>query len=144
MSLTLAEWRAQRAHVEEIELPSGLTVFVREVSVLDLVEQGKIPQTLAPQIEMFTKSTGGKSALEMVSQMGEIVTLVCRAAIVEPVELDVAELPFGDRLALFAWLNREAQRADSFRVKQKGTVANRRDGAAVWVPTVGILRPGAG
>jgi hypothetical protein len=131
MSLTLAEWRAQRAQTVEVELPSGLTVVVREVSVFDLVEQGKIPQTLAPQLEMFLKTDRKSSAMEMVGKLGELITLVCQACLVEPAELLVTELPFADRLALFSWLNRDAQSAASFRVKENGALAAGRNGDAV-------------
>jgi hypothetical protein len=121
--MNLAEWRAKQAQDEEAQLPSGLEVRVRRVSVFDLVEQGRIPQTLQPQIDAFIAKGAKTTAMEMVSGMGELITLCCRAAIVWPEGLDAAELPFTDRLALFTWLNEDASKVSSFRVGKAKPVA---------------------
>ena len=121
--MNLQEWREARQVDEEAALPSGLTVTLRRVSVFDLAEQGKIPQTLMPQLDMFIKSSSKMTSLEMVSGLGELITLTCRAAITAPEGLDAAELPFTDRLAIFGWLNEDAQKVQSFRVVKKEPVA---------------------
>jgi hypothetical protein len=121
--MNLAEWRAKQAQDEEALLPSGLEVRVKRVSVFDLVEQGRIPQTLQPQIDAFLKQGTKASAIEMVNGMGELITLCCRAAITAPADLDAAELPFTDRLALFTWLNEDASKVSSFRVGKAKPVA---------------------
>lgn len=121
--MNLQEWRQQRQSEEEALLPSGLTVTLRRVSVLDLAEQGKIPQTLMPQLDMFIKSGAKASSLEMIAKMGELITLTCRAALTGPEGLDAAELPFTDRLAVFTWLNEDASKVQSFRLIKEGTLA---------------------
>lgn len=122
--MNLTEWRAQRQQDEDALLPSGLEVRLRRVSVFDLAEQGKIPQTLQPQIDLFVKSSKTISALEMVQKMGELITLCCQAAITAPVELVAAELPFADRLAIFNWMNEDASKLASFRIGQSKPVAH--------------------
>lgn len=122
--MNLQEWRAQRLQDEDALLPSGIEVKLRRVSVFDLAEQGKIPQTLQPQIDLFVKSSKTISALEMVQKMGELITLCCQAAITAPAELVAAELPFADRLAIFNWMNEDASKLASFRIGQSKPVAH--------------------
>lgn len=121
--MNLSEWRALRQGTEEALLPSGLTVALRRVTVFDLAEQGKIPQTLMPQLDMFIKGGSKMNSLEMITGLGELITLVCKAALAGPEGLEAAELPFTDRLAIFTWLNEDASKVQSFRVVQEGTVA---------------------
>jgi hypothetical protein len=121
--MNLSEWRAKQAQGEEIQLPSGLEIRARQLNVLDLVQQGKIPQTLQPQIELFTRQANTVNSLDMIEKLGELMIVAIKAAIVEPADLDVEELPFADRIALFAWLNEDAGKVSSFRVGKAKPVA---------------------
>ena len=49
--LSLEEWRARKQEGDLIPLPSGLVVYVKAFTVMDLAAGGDIPQTLAPNTE---------------------------------------------------------------------------------------------
>lgn len=112
--MNLEEWRKQRQAGEEAELPSGLVVRIRKVSLMDLAEQGQIPQTLVPKINELMKGKGGNSVDEVKEASG-LVNVVCRACIVEPAGLQVEELPYEDRLAIFTWASAVATKLKPFR-----------------------------
>lgn len=119
--MNLAEWRALQSEGDDATLPSGLTVKLRRVGVMDLAERGQIPQTLAPQLEAYM-SGGKKVTLAQFNEQAEVINLVCQACIVAPADLGVEELPFADRLAIFQWANEVNQPLTSFRAKQNGAV----------------------
>lgn len=124
--MKLSEWRQRRSQGEAATLPSGLEIRVKRVSMPDLVEQGKIPRTLQPQIDAFMK--GGMDATLTLEQFGEhieLINLICRTCIVEPAELDVKELPFEDRLALFNWANELSGELTFFREGEAQSVGAR-------------------
>lgn len=132
--MNLAEWRAVRAEGEEAELPCGLTVKLRRVSALDLAQQGKIPSTLQPQVDKFlskSQQQGVKLSLTDLKEFLPVVTLVCKACIVEPEELDVEELPVNDRMAVFGWANEGAGRLTTFRKSAKKSVEPAFNGSGV-------------
>lgn len=118
--MNLNEWRRLREEGEEAQLPSGLVVRLKRVGVLDLAEQGKVPQTLAPQVEKFL--AGQRPTLNDFQAQAEIISLVCRAALLGPEGLDVRELDYQDRLAIFTWANEVNKPLESFRGKQNGVV----------------------
>lgn len=116
--MNLTEWRALQNKGEEAELPCGLTVKLRRVSALDLAHQGKIPSTLQPQVDKFlakSQQQGSKLSLNDLKELLPVVTLVCKACIVEPEDLDVDELPVNDRMTVFGWANEGAGRLQTFR-----------------------------
>jgi hypothetical protein len=122
--MNLREWREHRNKGEEAQLPSGLEIRVRRVSLPDLAAQGKIPQTLQPQIDEIVSLTK-RGQTPSINQLGEMTGLldgVCRACIVEPSDLDVAELDFTDKMAIFAWANEVATGLKTFRSEQSQPV----------------------
>ncbi len=125
---TLAEWRAAR--LRNVDLPSGLTVTVRDVGISDLVLSGRVPNTL---MSVFVQATEGSEA-EAEKMAGEAITknaddfakmldAMVTACLVEPRISDkpgddcitLAEMPMGDKLFLFNEMNREAAAVRSFR-----------------------------
>lgn len=117
--MQLDEWRALQATGEEAVLPSGLEIRIRRVGVLDLAEQGRVPQSLAPQINSMMKDGKVRNAsLSDLKNHAELVNIVCQAAIVAPAGLLASELPFTDRLALFNWANEVGQKLETFRQPQ--------------------------
>lgn len=114
--MNLSEWRQARQQGTEATLPSGLTVTLKQVSLLDLASSGRIPQTLiAPVNELINKGQSSTPTLDDLTAMGPVVDLVVRAALVGPDGLTVEELPFSDKLAIFEWCNAEAQKLSTFR-----------------------------
>lgn len=126
--MNLQEWRERRSQGEEATLPSGLAVRLRKVNVMDLAEQGKIPQTLQAQVDEVLAGGMGQMSLEKVRKYGDVVNVVCRAAIVAPEGLEVEELPFEDRLAVFTWANQVAGKLQSFRGEPNGAVGAAQPG----------------
>ena len=127
----LAMFRENSYH--EITLQtSGLTVFVRDASVTDLMLLGRLPQSLLGILTAeVDKAQGGQvqagvdlNQFAGSADFGALVDGVVRACMVEPPVADVAddehlginEISAADRMQIFTWANREvAQNADTFR-----------------------------
>lgn len=120
--MNLEEWRARQAG-EEFTLPSGLDVRLKRVALLDLVQGGKIPQTLhAPVAEMMKRKPDAGVELADLEKFGGVLDLVARACLVEPADLDVAELPAADKQEIFNWANQMAGKLQPFRRQPDGDV----------------------
>ena len=131
--MNLEQWRAERENGTRATLPSGLSVRLKRTSLPDLAEQGQIPQTLALVVEKFV---GGKTPkLEDIKASSALIRLVCQACIVGPYGLDVDELDYQDRLAIFNWANEVNKPLTLFRGEQ--------DGAVETPFVVGSVRPTA-
>lgn len=113
--MKLDEWRRMRQEGEEATLPSGLDVKLRRVSVLDLAQGGKIPQTLRPKIDELIREPNRKVSLDEFSDFAEVVNLVAAQCLVEPTGLEVLELPWTDRQAIYLWANEATGRLETFR-----------------------------
>jgi len=115
--MNLDEWRAQKGI--EGDLPSGLTVTLRKVHVLDLVASGTIPQTLQPMIE---KSLSGVKqttmTIEELKSYREMVHIVAGACIIGPEGLTVDELDLTDKIAIYQWAMEDTRKLEPFRSKK--------------------------
>lgn len=130
---TLAQYRANLIH--EMHLPqSGLTVYLRDASVTDLMLLGKLPQSLLNAIVAESEKDGKKSESVDLSQFansdqfGSLVNGVVMACVVEPPvaekggeeHLGIDEIPGDDRMEIFNWANREvAPLTGKFRKKSR-------------------------
>jgi hypothetical protein len=121
--VNLAEWRARR--LQELDLPSGLHVKVRDVSLTDLALTGRIPNTL---MDVIAQANGDEAktqaaVMDNAAEFGKMLDVMTKACLVEPAIGDVAdaehilleEIPSEDKLFLFNHLNREAEQMRSFR-----------------------------
>lgn len=117
--MNLIEWRKAQQAGEEYELPSGLEVTLKPVSLLDMAAGKSIPQTLiAPVNDLIKRGQAENPTLDDLAAMGPVVDLVASACLVSPAELSVSELPFGDKLAIFEWANGgEQKKLATFRQK---------------------------
>lgn len=121
--MNLEEWRKKQAAGESFTLPSGLDVQLRKVGMLDLAAQGKIPTALAPRINELMKSGGlATSSIEQVSEFTALVNMVCQACLLWPA-VDVTELSYEDRLAVFNWASAVSAKLSPFRGEQAEPVA---------------------
>ena len=121
--MKLAEWRARQQQGEAFTLPSGLDVQLKKVALIDLAQAGQIPTTLrAPVAEMLKRKPDQSIDLADVEKFGQVLDMVCQACIVEPAELDVAELGSFDKQAVFNWANQVAGRLEPFRHQPNGSV----------------------
>lgn len=131
--MELSEWRALRQAGEEAQLPSGLVVRVKRVGLLDLAAQGQIPQTLQPQIDAIANlaKKGQAPDVSELREMTGLLDVVCGVCIVWPVELEVAELDFTDKMAIFEWANEVAHGLKTFRSQPIQPVGIGYNGAAL-------------
>lgn len=127
MGKSLEEWRAERAGGEEAELPSGLTVRVRRLSIGDLVEIGEIPGGLAPAVERFLYRPAEQETLKDFGAFQGMVTECVGRVLLGPEGLKAEELPWLDRLALWRWLN-DARGLRFFRGEEAASVGVVSDG----------------
>ncbi len=134
--MNLAEWRARQQEGEAFTLPSGLDVRLRKVALMDLAQAGQIPGTLrAPVAEILKRRPDQPVDLADVEKFGQVLDVVCKACIVAPAELDVAELGSTDKTAVFNWANQVAGKLEPFRRQPNGDVES--------AFTVGDLPPAA-
>lgn len=137
--MDLQAWRALRSEGELAVLPSGLEIRVRRAGLLDLAERGDIPQTLRPKINEMMQGADGQTpriTLEQFAEYAQVINLVAAACIVAPAELDVSELDYADRMALFNWANdMETAGLQLFRGEQEGPVGTGSDGNPVLAAT---------
>ena len=129
----LAEWRASRIH--DLELPSGLTIKLRDVTMTDLMLTGKLPDAML-EIAQETAS-GGKESVDlkaMAKSGAEFKTMLdtlIKLCVVEPVIADVGDdehvciddFNGDDKMAIFNFVNRGAEPLRSFREGEAEPVA---------------------
>ena len=127
---SLTEWR--KAQLEEMALPSGLVVTVKMgVTLLDLIKEGEIPETL---IGFFDMALGGKEGdpleldqtsldPEQLPGMVAAFNAMAKAVIVDPPitehptddSLGIDELGWADKAAIFYNANEGAMDLAPFR-----------------------------
>ncbi len=125
----LANFRANRVKEMPEPLPvSGMRVFVRDVTMMDLVLSGKLPE---PLVEVIQSLEGGDTEQEVdlrkIARNGEefgmmvdaLVMLGCvEPPVAEQADIDhvgIDELAGDDKMAIFSYLHREVQTLKSFR-----------------------------
>jgi hypothetical protein len=131
---TLAAYREKSYHKLELTT-SGLTIWVRDASVTDLMLLGKLPQALLSVIMKAAENADkDKEKIELdlnqfagSPDFGALVNGIVMVCAVEPPvtelsdddHLAIYEIPSSDRLEIFAWANREvAANADGFQPEQ--------------------------
>jgi len=121
----LAQWRATRLH--ELLLPSGMTVWVKDVSMMDLMLTGKLPENLIDFADEAGKQGKAEINLKDVVKSGTdfnvMLNTVVLSCIVEPPvaekgdddHLGLDEINGDDKMAIFNWANREVGQIRPFR-----------------------------
>jgi hypothetical protein len=130
---TLAQFRSSRLH--ELPLPSGITVWVREVSMMDLMLTGKLPENIIDFAEAAEKQGAVDIDLKKIVKSGTdfniMLNTVALATIVEPPvsengdddHLGLDEINGDDKMAIFNWVNREVEQLRPFREGENKPVA---------------------
>lgn len=116
----LRSWRLARE--VERELPSGLTVRLRRVALLDLVSTGQLPAPLLSLIEDFATHVATTLDMAQLPQFTDVLNAVTLATVIEPPiqpigdeeHLGLDEMSFSDKLEIFTWANEGAQRLAPF------------------------------
>lgn len=124
--MDLKAWRKQRE--EQVELPSGLEVRLRRVSLLDLVMGGEIPTPLLGLVDELTGKEGEEQmpmsidVAEFPKFSGVFNELVLKCVIDPPVKakagadaLGIDEIPAEDKIFIFQWANQGAAELKPFR-----------------------------
>ncbi len=129
----LAQFRASRLH--EVPLPSGLTVWVKDVTMMDLMLTGKLPPSLIDVADDAQKQGQAEIDLKKVAKSGaefkamlDMVVLTC---VVEPPvqeigdddHLGLDDFNGDDKMAIFEWINREVAELRPFREGEAKSVA---------------------
>jgi hypothetical protein len=126
MATNVKEWKK----TEEMILPSGNVVELRRVSLMDLIAQSSIPDTLsALAVEVTTAKAGPKLDANQLRQYEQVVNAVVKAAVVSPAiteqggadSLAVREVDWVDRIQIFQWANGAATALRPFRGQPGGT-----------------------
>ena len=123
--INLAEWRKNQIH--EQDLPSGLHVKLRDVTMTDLALTGKLPDPII-DMAMDTAKNGGqeldlKTLVKNAGEFNQMLDVLIKLCLVEPRIGDVAddehitmsEFPSDDKMAIFNFINREAEKIHPFR-----------------------------
>jgi len=120
--MNLEEWR--KAQTTEATLPSGLEVVLKRLTVFDLAQSGRIPETIRPAVDtMLASGTEGvKITLANMQDFAAVVDVVAAACLVGPEGLTVAELPWLDKQSIFMWANEASAQLGTFRTKQDGVM----------------------
>lgn len=134
--MNLAEWRANKT--VKMTLQSGLEVTLKRASLLDLMANGKIPNTMLGMTEELAR--GGKDLnLKELPAATAVIDLVAKICLVEPAvgdepdetHITLDELPFNDRIEIFGWANQGALTAAPFREEPGGDVGAVQPGDGV-------------
>lgn len=120
------EWLAQQDAGTEGDLPSGLTVRLKKVHILDLVASGTIPQTLQPMIErQMNVAQGGKPQTSMsideLKSYHEMVGIVAAACLIDPPDA-ISRMDLTDKIAIYQWAMEDTKKLQSFRGKTPKSV----------------------
>lgn len=110
----IAEWRAKKAEGEWRELPSGLRVRIKRLSLLQMAVAGSIPTSLVGQVDTLLEKT--VTPREAVTRQLGAIDAHIMGAVIEPQIVAAGEpIPDGavcideidvdDKLAIFNWLN---------------------------------------
>jgi len=130
---TLAQWRSSR--LKELTLPSGMTVWVKDVSMMDLMLTGKLPASLMDFADEAGKQ--GKTEIDLKkivksgTDFGLMLDTVVKICVVEPPIADKAdddhlgldEINGDDKMFIFNWANREVEQLRPFREGEGEPVA---------------------
>lgn len=121
----LAQFRANQ--VKELKLPSGTVVFVRDVTMTDLMFSGKLPDALIDLLSEASASGKDEVDIKQIARNGQefkiLMDALVRASVVEPPIADIGdddhlgidEITGDDKMAIFNWSNREAEKLKPFR-----------------------------
>jgi hypothetical protein len=122
---TLAQWRATR--LTELELPSGMTVWVKDATMMDLMLTGKLPDGIVDFAEEAAKAGQASIDLKKVAQNAKgfkamLDALVLECVVEPPIadqgdddHLGIDEIGGDDKMAIFNWANREVDQLRPFR-----------------------------
>lgn len=151
---TLAQFRTNQ--IKELPLPSGTVVFVKDVTMTDLMLTGKLPDMLLDIAQEAASEGQASLDLKKISKNGSefktLLDLLARLCVVEPPiadqgdddHLGIDELNGDDKMAIFNWVNREVEQIKSFREGSLEPVEALQSGNRIRLETEPVLSSGNG
>ena len=123
---------------------AGVEARVRRIRIATLAANGEIPLTLQALAEDFVNDPDKAITLAEFPQYADVINMIVKAAMIEPRVgneatdncLDVHEMEFEDRIAVFQFVNAAADRMRPFRAEQAANVAGLSDGDGVHAAPV--------
>jgi hypothetical protein len=121
----LAQFRANQLH--QLTLPSGLSVWVKDLTMMDLMLTGKLPPSLIDFADDAQKNGKAEIDLKKIARSGAefkyLLDMVVLTCVVEPPiaeqadddHLGLDEMNGDDKMAVFNWINREVSELKPFR-----------------------------
>jgi hypothetical protein len=122
--INLAQWRASRVH--DLDLPSGLTVKVRDVSMTDLMMTGKLPPAVIDMAKQANEAGAAELDLNTLAknaqEFKQMLDALVEISLIEPAigttaddqHILLGEIPTEDKMAIFTFINREATKVNPF------------------------------
>lgn len=147
--MDLQAWREKKDEGSKFLLPSGLTIRLRRVTIMGLIEAGGIPTPLMSVVNQLLEERVKLTAENVTSYM-DAVNLVVKAAVIEPRiqdepgedALGIRELSTTDRITIYNWATTEVDALIPFREGSGESADPGQPGAAL--PAAPEHSPGAG
>jgi len=143
--MTLAEWRLSRT--KEIQLPSGLYVKLRDVTITDLMLTGNLPPAFVSLVEDSQKDGKQeidiKAVMDNMADFAPVLNVMLEASLVEPKlgktsddeHVTLEEISYNDKMFIFEWLNREVSQVKNFRQPENKPVEGLQPGDGIRAET---------
>lgn len=141
----LAKWRSSRQ--TELTLPSGMTVWVKDVTMTDLMLTGKLPDVMLDMAEDAASNGAASVDLKKLArngaELGALMDTLVKLCMVEPPVADhgdedhigLDEMGGDDKMAIFNWANREVELLRPFREGEAEPVEALQHGDGVQLQT---------
>ena len=129
----LAQFRSKQ--LQEMTLSSGIKIFVKDVTMTDLMLTGKLPDVMLDLAQDSAKDGAASMDLKKLAKSGaefkSLMDTLVRLCVVEPPiadmgdddHLGIDEISGDDKMAIFNWANREVEQIRPFREGEDEPVA---------------------
>lgn len=150
----LAQWRD--SHLHELALPSGMPVWVKDLTMTDLMLTGKLPDVMFDLADDANQNGIGSVDLRKFSKNGpefeSLLDTLVKLCIVEPPiaalgdedHVGLREINADDKMFIFNWVNREVEQLRPFREGEAEPVATLQHGNRVRIEAQSVHSSGNG
>lgn len=146
----IAKWRESLIH--EMELSNGITIFVHDIDLTDLMLEGNLPDFVlnsankaaaGGNIQIDLKQINFELSQKDMEASKKMLDTIVKLAVIEPPIADVGdeehlsirEIKLSDKMAILDWVNREVEQIHSFREGEAEPVAVVQHGDRLRVET---------
>jgi len=105
---SFSDWKAKKNITEILDLPSGISIEVRKLNLLEQASCGNIPiELFNTASETSSKMAGGKGKMsgDEIKSMLSMIDKITVLSVVSPIVTseNVSEIPFDDKMEIFAY-----------------------------------------